>query len=142
MLGDIEQAGDRLEVLRARFATSGEETWPVAQSVGCGVSAEIRLLEDAIGRWIKSLNAHGDPGTAVSRQHREAAPYQVAWRERLKHATTPMRGSRDYLHADLADFVSALRGQGHGSRGRSSSRACTRSVHREQVRPRCAAGGP
>ena len=37
------------------------------------LSAEIRLLEDAIGRWTRSLNASGEPPTAVSRQHRQAA---------------------------------------------------------------------
>ena len=71
-LADIEQAGDRLEVLRARFAASAKDPAVTLNQLAVG-SAEIRLLEDAIGRWIKSLNAHGDPPTAVSRQHRQAA---------------------------------------------------------------------
>lgn len=75
-LGDIEQAGDRLEVLRARFAAGAKDPAVTLNQLAVG-SAEIRLLEDAIGRWIKSLNAHGDPPTAVSRQHREAA--RIRW---------------------------------------------------------------
>ena len=75
-LGDIEQAGDRLEVLRARFAAGAKDPAVTLNQLAVG-SAEIRLLEDAIGRWITSLNAHGDPPTAVSRQHREAA--RIRW---------------------------------------------------------------
>jgi hypothetical protein len=71
-LGDIEQAGDRLEVLRARFAASAKDPAITLNQLAV-LSAEIRLLEDAIGRWIKSLNAHGEPPQAVSRQHRQAA---------------------------------------------------------------------
>jgi hypothetical protein len=71
-IGDIEHAGDRLEVLRTRFASSAKDPAVTLNQLAVG-SAEIRLLEDAIGRWIKSLNAHGDPPTAVSRQHRQAA---------------------------------------------------------------------
>ena len=71
-LADIEQAGDRLEVLRARFAASAKDPAVTLNQLAVG-SAEIRLLEDAIGRWIKSINAHGVPPTAVSRQHRNAA---------------------------------------------------------------------
>lgn len=37
------------------------------------LSAEIRLLEEAIGRWVRSVNASGEPPQAVSRQHRNAA---------------------------------------------------------------------
>lgn len=76
VLGDIEQAGDRLEVLRARFASSAKDPAVTLNQLAVG-SAEIRLLEDAIGRWVKSLNAHGEPPTAVSRQHRNAA--MIRW---------------------------------------------------------------
>ena len=71
-LGDIEQAGDRLEVLRARFTKAAGD--PKVTINGLAVlSAEIRLLEDAIGRWVRSINARGEPPQAVSRQHRAAA---------------------------------------------------------------------
>src|SRR6478609_11539154 len=69
-LGDIEQAGDRLEVLRARFATSSRDAAVTVNQLSV-LSAEIRLTEDAIGRWARSLNASGQPRTAVSRQHRQ-----------------------------------------------------------------------
>ena len=59
-------------MLRARFAASAKDPDVTLNSLPVG-SAEIRLLEDAIGRWIKSLNAHGDPTAVVSRQHRQAA---------------------------------------------------------------------
>jgi hypothetical protein len=75
-LGDIEQAGDRLEVLRARFATSSRDAGVTVNQLSV-LSAEIRLLEDAIGRWARSLNAGGQPPTAVSRQHRNAA--MIRW---------------------------------------------------------------
>jgi hypothetical protein len=71
-LGDIEEAGDRLEVLRLRFAVASKDPAVTLNQLAVG-SAEIRLLEDAIGRWIKSLNARGEPPQAVSRQHRQAA---------------------------------------------------------------------
>ena len=71
-LDDIEHAGDRLEVLLARFTKSAKDPAVTPNQLAV-LSAEVRLLEDAIGRWIKSLNAHGDPPTAVSRQHRQAA---------------------------------------------------------------------
>ena len=45
-LGDIEHAGDRLEVLRARFATSAKDPAVTLNQLAVG-SAEIRLLEDA-----------------------------------------------------------------------------------------------
>ena len=75
-LGDIEQAGDRLEVLRARFATSSRDASVTVNQLSV-LSAEIRLLEDAIGRWARSLNASGEPPAAVSRQHRNAA--MIRW---------------------------------------------------------------
>jgi hypothetical protein len=75
-LADIEHAGDRLEVLRARFAASAKDSTVTLNQLAVG-SAEIRLLEDAIGRWIKSVNAHGAPPTAISRQHRNAA--MIRW---------------------------------------------------------------
>ena len=75
-LGNIEDAGDRLEGLRARFVKASRDPDVTLNQLAVG-SAEIRLLEEAIGRWAKSLNAHGDPPTAVSRQHREAA--RIRW---------------------------------------------------------------
>lgn len=71
-LGDIEDAGDRLEVLRARFVKSSRDPKVTVNQLAV-LSAEIRLLEDAIGRWARSLNTSGEPPTAVSRQHRQAA---------------------------------------------------------------------
>ena len=75
-LGDIENAGDRLEVLRAGFAKSARDP-EVTENRLAVLSAEIRLTEDAIGRWARSLNASGEPPTAVSRQHRNAA--MIRW---------------------------------------------------------------
>jgi hypothetical protein len=74
-LGDIENAGDRLEVLRARFVTSARDP-EVTDNRLAVLSAEIRLLEEAIGRWARSLNTSGPP-QAVSRQHRNAA--MIRW---------------------------------------------------------------
>ena len=48
-LGDIENAGDRLEVLRAGFA-SRRVTPRSTENRLAMLSAEIRLIEDAIGR--------------------------------------------------------------------------------------------
>ena len=75
-LGAIEQAGDRLEVLRARFVTWAKDPAVTINQLAV-LSAEIRLLEEAIGRWAKSLNADGEPPQAVSRQHRNAA--MIRW---------------------------------------------------------------
>jgi hypothetical protein len=76
VLADIEQAGDRLEVLRARFAASAKDSKVTLNAIAV-LSAEVRLLEDAINRWMRSLNASGQPPTAVSRQHRNAA--MIRW---------------------------------------------------------------
>jgi hypothetical protein len=59
-------------VLRARFATSSRDAAVTVNQLSV-LSAEIRLTENAIGRWARSLNASGQPRTAVSRQHRQAA---------------------------------------------------------------------
>ena len=75
-LADIEDAGDRLELLRARFARSARDP-DVTENRLAVLSAEIRLTEDAIGRWARSLNASGEPPAAVSRQHRNAA--MIRW---------------------------------------------------------------
>jgi hypothetical protein len=75
-LGDIENAGDRLQVLRARFVKAARDP-EVTENRLAVLSAEIRLLEEAIGRWARSLNAAGAPVQAVSRQHRNAA--MIRW---------------------------------------------------------------
>jgi hypothetical protein len=75
-LADIEDAGDRLDVLRARFVRSARDP-DVTENKLAVLSAEIRLTEEAIGRWVRSLNASGQPPTAVSRQHRNAA--MIRW---------------------------------------------------------------
>ena len=76
VLGDIEQAGDRLEVLRVRFTKASRDDTVTINQLAV-LSAEIRLLEDAVGRWARSLNSEGAPPQAVSRQARNAA--MIRW---------------------------------------------------------------
>ena len=59
-------------MLRARFVKSARDP-DVTENRLAVLSAEIRLLEEAIGRWVRSVNASGEPPQAVSRQHRNAA---------------------------------------------------------------------
>ena len=59
-LDQIEQAGDRLEVLRARFAVAAKDPAITVNQIAV-LSAEIRLSEEAVGRWSKSLNSDGEP---------------------------------------------------------------------------------
>ena len=72
ILDAVENASDRLDVLRTRFATAARNP-EVTENRLAVLSAEIRLLEEAINRWAKSLNADGSQAKSVSAQHQRAA---------------------------------------------------------------------
>ncbi len=72
VLDQVEQVGDRLEVLRARFAVAAKDPDITVNQIAV-LSAEIRLSEEAVGRWSRSLNSEGEPPQAVSRPHQRAA---------------------------------------------------------------------
>jgi hypothetical protein len=71
VLGMVEAARDRLEVLRTHFAAKSLD--PDTSAAGLAVlAAECRLSETAIAKWGASLNPTG--GVAPkSRQHQAAA---------------------------------------------------------------------
>ena len=72
ILDAVENASDRLDVLRTRFATAARNP-EVTENRLAVLSAEIRLSEEAINRWAKSLNADGSQAKSVSAQHQRAA---------------------------------------------------------------------
>ena len=75
-LDAVGHAGNRLDALRKRFDRAARDP-EVSENRLAVLSAEIRLLEEAINRWAKSLNSDGTQVKAVSRQHRNAA--MIRW---------------------------------------------------------------
>jgi RNA binding exosome subunit len=71
-LDAVEHAGNRLDALRKRFDTAAANP-EVTENRLAVLSAEIRLLEDAINRWVRALNPDGSQTKAVSLQHQRAA---------------------------------------------------------------------
>ena len=57
-LDAVEHAGNRLDALRKRFDRAARDP-EVSENRLAVLSAEIRLLEEAINRWAKSLNSDG-----------------------------------------------------------------------------------
>jgi hypothetical protein len=75
-LDAVQPAGDRLHGLRARFDVS-ERDPSVTENRLALLPAEIRLLEEAINRWARSLNSDGTQPKSVSAQHQRAA--HIRW---------------------------------------------------------------
>ena len=73
ILDAVENASDRLDVLRTRFATAARNPEVTENRLAVLSADKSRLLEEAINRWAKSLNADGSQAKSVSAQHQRAA---------------------------------------------------------------------
>ncbi|MGY4650585.1 hypothetical protein [Mycobacterium sp. URHB0021] len=71
-LDAVEHAGNRLDALRKRFDVAARNP-EVTENRLAVLSAEIRLLEDAINRWVRTLNPDGSQTKSVSAPHQRAA---------------------------------------------------------------------
>ena len=129
-LADIEQAGDRLEVLRAG-SPPRRGSRRDAQPAGCRVSAEIRLLEDSIGRWIKWLNAHGPAdGRLPAAQAGRHDPGGMALMPEARNS--PNARLRDYLHARPVRFRRSIENKALAQKDTALATEARR-VHQEKL---------